>query len=202
MKVVALLRLGCLAVVLFQFGSITSAKPQTSPFDDAVAVWHMADTKDSANKNSDLKCEGDLSLGVELAGDEKAASLARDGDGKVAEFRGGYLNAGQGIDGELNLSGKSMTMCMRFRLDEGIQDAPLFSKHGGHKSLVYNLFCTDLGSWPSLGFELGTEIKVMQKGIPFVTYINKCSVKSGHYLFDFPQINITYRELNIALFLV
>ncbi|HRY68236.1 MAG TPA: substrate-binding domain-containing protein [Phycisphaerae bacterium] len=48
-----------------------------------------------------------------LAGEDRAASLARGGDGQAALFRGGWLNAGQGADGEPRLSGKTMNLLLR-----------------------------------------------------------------------------------------
>jgi len=54
-----------------------------SPLDDAAAVWHMADTGDSAGVR-DLELHGDVRLGVPLDEAERAASGARGGDGKAA----------------------------------------------------------------------------------------------------------------------
>jgi hypothetical protein len=76
-----------------------------SPMRDAVAVWHMANAKDSADKNSALQVHGEVRLGVELTNAEREASLRRGGDAAVAVFRGGYCDAGQGADGKLNLRG-------------------------------------------------------------------------------------------------
>ena len=44
--------------------------------------------------DADLKVIGNVKVGIALEGDELAASLARDGDGKVARFEGGRLLAG------------------------------------------------------------------------------------------------------------
>ncbi len=128
-----------------------------SPFHDAVAVWHLADWNDSAGKNSALLPHGNVQGGVELSGDDREASIRRGGDGRVAVFQGGYLSAGQGEGGELNLAGKVLSLCLRVKIPEGTRDTPLFSKHGGHGRLVYNLFCTTLGRDVSLGFELGSD---------------------------------------------
>jgi len=139
-----------------------------SPFSDAVAVWHMSDLSDAIGRNSALTVHGDARVGVELKGAEQEASRQRGGDGAVAEFRGGYLDAGQGAAGELKLTGKAMSMCLRFRVAQGIDDTPLLSKHGGHASLVYNLFWTQLASRTSLGFELGTDFsqQPLQLSVP------------------------------------
>ncbi len=142
-----------------------SAKP---PFDDAVATWHMAAEGDSAGKNSRLTVVGDVQLGVELHQAERAESLRRGGDGKAASFQGGYLSAGQGADGELNLTGKTLTLCLRLCDPTGAWDGPIFSKYGGHENLVYNVFAADLGG-RVLGFELGsTGVQGMrQVRVPF-----------------------------------
>ncbi len=159
MRMSVLLRLFLPAATTALCCAGTFAQPPATPFANTVAPWYMGDSKDAAGANSELKPAVDVSLGVELAGDDLAASLKRGGDGKVAEFRGGYLDAGQGADDELNLSGTAMSMCVRLRLAEGTTDTPIFSKHGGHDKLVYNLFCTKLGGETSLGFELGTDYK-------------------------------------------
>ena len=127
------------------------------PFADAVAVWHMADLKDSARVGSNLTPRGDVRAGVELTGTERVASLARGGDGRAAEFHGGYLDADQGAKGALNVAGRTFTLCMRLRDPTGNWMTPLVSKHGGHDKLVYNLFSHDLGEGAVIGFELGTE---------------------------------------------
>ena len=115
----------------------------------------MAKEGDSAGKNSRLTVVGDVKLGVELHQGERAESLRRGGDGKAARFQGGYLSAGQGADGELNLTGKALTLCLRLCDPTGAWNGPIFSKYGGHENLVYNVFAADLGG-RVLGFELGS----------------------------------------------
>ncbi len=126
------------------------------PFDDAVAVWSMAGLEDSAGRSSRLTPSGTVEVGIELTGEERDASLRRGGDGRAARFDGGHLSAGQGAGGELNLAGSALSVCVRLRDPSGAWDSPLFSKHGGHERLVYNLFSADLGSGMAIGFELGT----------------------------------------------
>lgn len=123
-------------------------------FDDAVAVWHMRDGSDGSG-NADLHAVGDVSLGVALEGEERSASIARGGDGYVARFDGGYLDAGHA--GAVDVQGKALTLCLRARDPSGRWDSPLFSKHGGHAVLTYNLFSADLGEGTVVGFELGTD---------------------------------------------
>ena len=139
---------------------VASAANGQPPFADAVAVWHMADVHDSAGANSVLKVEDQVKLGIELQGAEREASLARGGDGKVAELAGGWLNPGLGAGGELNLRGSAMTLCIRLRDPSGQWGRGIFSKYGaGHDALAYNLFSTTLSggdAGPDIGFELGT----------------------------------------------
>ena len=140
-----------IVVVLFVTAWIgsTMATATTSPFADAIAVWHF--------EKDDLTRHGDVTTGVELAGADRDASIARGGDGRVARFDGGYLDAGQGAHGELNVSGRAFTLCARLRDPSGRWMSPLVSKYGGHDKLVYNLFSHDLGQGPVIGFELGID---------------------------------------------
>ena len=116
-----------------------------------MAVWHMRDLKDAAGKNA-LKVVGAVTLNVPLTGKDRAELLAAGSDGMVAQFDGGYLDAGQGTDGMLNLTGSAFTLSVRLRSPSSVWGKPIFSKHGGHDRLVYNLF-----SFPTaIGFELGT----------------------------------------------
>jgi len=142
-----------IATILMICGA--SAAEVESPFRDAVAAWHMADLKDSAGKESRLTPGGKVTLGVELKEAERAASIARGGDGRVARCDAGWLSAGQGTGGELNLTGSAMTMGIRLRDPSGQWNTSLFSKFGSHDRLVYNLFTVELGSGMVLGFELG-----------------------------------------------
>jgi beta-fructofuranosidase len=121
-------------------------------FKTAVAAWHFSDLKDSAGGNG-LKLVGAASLGAKLTGDEYQDSLRRGGDGSVAQFDGGYLDAGQGAGGALNITGRALTVYVRLRSPSGVWGGPLFSKYDGHDKLVYNLFSSE----SAIGFELGTQ---------------------------------------------
>ncbi|MFA5189395.1 MAG: GH32 C-terminal domain-containing protein [Verrucomicrobiia bacterium] len=143
-----------LSLLLFMcLSSEVGAADSQVVFADAVAAWHFSDLN-SADGKSALKVQGDVKLGVELKGVERAASLARGGDGRAAEFAGGWLDAGQGGGGRLNLKGNALTMLLRLRNPSGEwNNGELFSKHGGHDKLVYNLFING----DNLGFEFGAE---------------------------------------------
>ena len=134
-----------------------------SVFDDAVAVWHMADLNDSAGKNSRLTIQDyyqdKAKCGIELQGAEREASLRRGGDGYVAWLDGGWLDAGQGADGELRLSGNAMTMALRVRTSSGQWGCPLFGKQGSLTRVAYSIFSENGGSHganPMLVAELGS----------------------------------------------
>ena len=133
-----------------------AAAHAASPLDDAVAVWHMADARDSAGANSKLTPQGEVKLNVELSADEQAESKRRGGDGMAAKFSGGWLSAGQGADDELNIPGDAMSIYLRVRDPEGRYGEPLFSKHGGPDRIAYSV----QGVQPSSGMlfvaEMGT----------------------------------------------
>ncbi|MCX5685338.1 MAG: hypothetical protein NT049_16905, partial [Planctomycetota bacterium] len=151
-----LLTLPAAALCLFLAAtSVGAAEPSASPeeiFKSAVAVWHFADLKDASGRH-ELKIVGEAKVGVPLEDAARRESLARGGDGAAAQFDGGYLDAGQGSGGALNLTGSAFTLYVRLRSPSGVCGGPLFSKYDGHDKLVYNLFSTDA----AIGFELGTQ---------------------------------------------
>jgi sucrose-6-phosphate hydrolase SacC (GH32 family) len=133
-------------------------------FSSAVAVWHMADASDSAGEDSTLTPRGDVRLGAALKGADREASLKRGGDGKVAELRGGWLDAGQGRQGELNITGEQFTALIRMRAptQTAWDTRGYFTKGGSHDRLVFNFFTFDFGAGPEnmrLGCEIGVEGK-------------------------------------------
>ncbi len=140
----------------------------SATFDDAVVVWHFADLSDSSGRGSSLRMSGAVTPGNSLPEPDAAASRARGGDGSAARLDGGRLDAGQGQGGCLALAGAEMSLCVRLRLDAGVEDTPILSMHGGHEALLYNLFVTDLGRGPAIGFELGTDFdaRPLQLSVP------------------------------------
>jgi sucrose-6-phosphate hydrolase SacC (GH32 family) len=149
------------AIGLVTAAALTAVHPAsgegTWPFSDAIAVWHMADARDSSTKPDELAIRGDVKLGVPLNDREQEDSLRRGGDGRVAVFEGGYLDAGQGVDGKLNFGGNAMSMLLRLRAPTGKWGDPLMAKHGGHDREVYNIFSCDLGAGMAFGAELGSD---------------------------------------------
>jgi sucrose-6-phosphate hydrolase SacC (GH32 family) len=143
-------------------GALHAAATATDPaFADAIAAWHLADLSDSAG-GSGLTAVGAVTVGQRLDGAELAEALACGDDGRVARFDGGWLDAGQGAGGALNPVGAALTVSVRLRSAGGDWGHPLFSKHGGHERLVYNLY----SSRTEIGFELGTSAGLARTVIP------------------------------------
>ena len=125
-------------------GSTTSGEQDSTlrrPMDDAVAVWHFGDGRDAAGRFP-LAVKGAVTLGVELEGADRAASLARGGDGRVARFDGGYLaiDRDQGV---LNLPGQALSIAVRIRDPEGTWQSPLFGSYGSDRTVSYYLRAVD-----------------------------------------------------------
>lgn len=142
----------------FLLSSLSATAQNTNRYDSAfqtaIAVWHMDSLQDATGKHP-LKRVGAVENNIRLKGKDLAASRSVGSDGVVAQFEGGYFDAGQGTDAALNLTGSSLTVGVRLRSPSGVWGYPLFSKYGGHDRLVYNLF-----SFPNaIGFELGVEGK-------------------------------------------
>ncbi|MDD4269141.1 MAG: hypothetical protein PHN77_13025 [Thermoguttaceae bacterium] len=122
--------------------SLSGLRPATAggPLDDAVAVWRMDAAEDSAKTSGALAVEGAVELGRELSGAERAASLRRGGDGRVAEFRGGYLRVGTSTGRPLAVAGREMTLSVRLRDSSGDWAVPLVARDdpaGEYANLLY-----------------------------------------------------------------
>jgi len=152
----AVLRYTALCVPALRAVSQQRIRSLGSPFEGAVAVWHMADTGDATDKNSRLTLHGGVQLGIALTGEDKRASEKRGDDGLAASFNDGWLDAGQGADGKLNLTGGALTIAMRLHAVSGEWGHPLFGKAGGETREVYRLFSSDFND--SLGTVLAGEI--------------------------------------------
>ena len=84
-----------------------------SAFKDATAYWSMSD----AGTKHALQPHGNVTFGVELMGDERAASLARGGDGYAARLQGGYLTTS--AQEPILLAGKQASISLRLRDPSG-----------------------------------------------------------------------------------
>ncbi|KPJ76002.1 MAG: hypothetical protein AMS14_02660, partial [Planctomycetes bacterium DG_20] len=145
-------RIGIVVACVAALAPSARANGPAAAFRDAVAVWHFKDLGDAAGADSALKGEGAVKVGVELPGADRAESHARGGDGLVAKCEGGFLVAGQGAGGELNLTGRAFSLYARLQSGGDWSSCGIVSKHGGHGRLSYNLHAHR----GRLGFELGT----------------------------------------------
>lgn len=143
-----------------------AAQAEPSVFSDAVALWHMDSQKDAAGANSALEpVGGGVRYGVELEGAARQASVARGGDGRAVRLDNSSVTPKQGAGGEVNLTGDAVTIAMRLKNTTSNWDVTLFSKHGGHEVLQYNVFCFNMpGGALDLGFELGTDAGAARAG--------------------------------------
>ena len=81
----------------------------------------------------------------------------------MADCAGGCLLAGQGADGELNLTSGALSLYVRLQNPTGDwSGCGIVSKYGGHDRLTYNLY----GNAGTLGFELGTEKGLFRVDVP------------------------------------
>jgi len=158
-------RLALAIMILIGHAACTAAAPRDA-LDGAVAVWHFKGPDDAAGANSALKSQGPVELGRTCDDAAKTASVARGGDGYTADCAGGFLVAGQGADGELNLTFAAVSLYARLQNRAGDwRSCGIVSKHGGHDRLTYNLF----GNGGNLGFELGTDRGLFRVDLPAQT---------------------------------
>lgn len=108
-----------------------------SPLSSATAVWQMDEAKSTAGT---LVPNGKVEVGMRLAGADLTASLARGGDGYVARFDGGYLEARSAAPIQLN--GKNATICLRLRDRSGTWNSCLLAT-GNPKDRLANLVYSD-----------------------------------------------------------
>lgn len=116
---------------------------------DYVARWDFGTGGDAS-----LVPSGGARLGVVLTGPDYAESLMRGGDGKVAEIpKGGFITLSQEANEALKITGSELTFGLRVKCAPDVwNDSPLFSKHGGHGVLAFNLFYQN----GAFGAEVGT----------------------------------------------
>lgn len=124
--------------VLFFVLMVTSCHSEDA-FEDAVALWTFGNHDDEPGENSRLKYHGKVSL-VNLEGKEAKESVLRGGKGKAAVFdRTVWLDAGQGINGELNLTGKNISIFVRTKAESVKEYSPVLTKSGDDQSLAYSV---------------------------------------------------------------
>lgn len=108
------------------------------PFEGAVAVWNLSDVNDQTVGNSALQVRGEVPF-IKLEGEDATDSRKRGGDGYAARLLKGWLEAGQGNDDELNLTGKSVSILVRMKLDTIKGYTPILMKVGSDQSMAYKM---------------------------------------------------------------
>ena len=155
MKINCYLLGGMLAVMPVAAGPSMAA----SPLDDAAVVWHMADAqcRGSAAPSSELSVHGTAKLGVELADEDRNASVERGGDGRAVQLDGGWLFAEQRENASPDDSGKAATIAVRVRVPSGKWEGPIFGKYGSATGKVFGIAAVNLGGRPVLAAHLGSD---------------------------------------------
>ncbi|MBX2922078.1 MAG: GH32 C-terminal domain-containing protein [Chitinophagaceae bacterium] len=116
-----------------------SCNRQTSLFQDAVAAWPFSDVNDHAGFNSQLLQQGTVKF-LNLTDDEKRSSIESGSDGKAVYLNGSsWLDAGQGINDELNITGKGITLFVRMKPDSIKEYNPLLTKSGNDQTIAYSV---------------------------------------------------------------
>jgi len=142
-----------LALVLL----VSATDPSRPIFEDAVAVWSFADLADQAGVNSGLRAHGNVSL-VDLEGNEAVMSKKRGGEGRAARFSGtSWLDAGQGVNDELNLSGKLITLYARVQANAVTDYAPVLTKSGNDQNLAYSIAFNRIGEAVYIEAKIGSD---------------------------------------------
>ncbi len=127
-------------IILQAFG-----QQENNSFKNAVASWPLANVNDITTANSRLKIHGDVKF-VQLTPGEARDSKIRGGDGIAAKFNGGWLDAGQGVNNELDISGYNLSILVRVKPDEVRAFTPLVDKAGNDQSIAYCLALTKEGN--------------------------------------------------------
>lgn len=102
---------------------------------EEVAFWKMDGLNDSSAPGSVFSVQGEVKP-ASLKGAEKKLSKRHGGDGKVFEFNGGFLDAGQGERGELNLSGNAVSILVRFKASMTEDYSEILSKGGNDQEVA------------------------------------------------------------------
>lgn len=126
--------MGCMVSIM-----LASACRSTSVLNSAVAVWSFDNLRDQVDDKNLLKSYGEVSI-VSLKGNEANASKKRSGKGKAAQFDGSsWLDAGQGINGDFNLTGNEVSLYARIKASAVKGYSPILAKAGQDQNLAYSI---------------------------------------------------------------
>ena len=110
---------------------------------DALSYWTMEKVRPA-----EMEVHGDVMIGKKLPDPDRKESLERGGKGKIAEFRRGYINLGQGKNNALNFEGYNFTLHIRFCIPDGNWDKTIISKGSETDKLSWKLYGHNFGRDP------------------------------------------------------
>ena len=112
---------------------------QKDVYNDAVAFWSFSNLSDLTTANSKLEKNGMVQF-VTLKKQELHASKERGEDGEAIKLDGScWLDAGQGMNNELNITGKAISILIRMRADSIKEFNPLVTKSGDDQNIAYSV---------------------------------------------------------------
>lgn len=120
---------------------LLAACSQRPSFQDAVAAWTFADGNDEAGSNSSLQQKGAVSF--------KGKAVHLDGQS--------WFDAGQGSNGELNITGKGLSIYVRMKADTIKDYQPLIVKPGSDQQLAYSVALRKTDSGAQVEVLLGSD---------------------------------------------
>lgn len=117
-------------------------------FSSASSFWNFTVTDSSA-----FTLSGDVELGVPVPLEERQDSFLRGGDASVVKIKkGGYLTLSNEANESLKITGSELTFGIRVKCSPDVwNNSPLFSKHGGHERLAFNMFYLNGGVAAEVG---------------------------------------------------
>lgn len=116
-----------------------SCNHKTSLFQDAVAAWSFSDLNDQSGLNSRLKQQGAVQL-TTMAGDNEPAPQDNGSDGNTVYLDGSsWLTAGQGMNGELKIHGRGISIFVRMKPEDIKEYNPLLTKSGNDQNIAYSI---------------------------------------------------------------
>jgi sucrose-6-phosphate hydrolase SacC (GH32 family) len=140
----------------FCFALLLSGCHNNDNFKNAVAVWSLSDLNDKTTGNSSLKEHGAVKF-VSLKGQDARESKLRGGDGIAAQFNGNWLDAGQGANDELNLTGKNISILVRVKSDMVNGNVPIINKAGSDQNIAYSISINKTGNDAYIEGEIGSD---------------------------------------------
>lgn len=136
--------------------TLASCQETPSVFTDAVALWNFPTTDDNTILNSKLVQYGEPTI-ITLQDNEAKDSKRRGGSGKAIELNGAWLDAGQGCNNELNLTGKGAAFYTRIKPSEVNGFSPVITKAGNDQNIAYSIALNKIGDNVYIETKMGSD---------------------------------------------